>query len=160
MDRAIIFSLFCIFCLPVPAFADDNERGVEFLCSLTTTRPANDNSDITVYKRRRLNKKNCPAKFNVADADGNVYQLAAIVKATPNVPLEAVCGAELTAEVRFDIGLDGRTINVEAVSGSPDEWVRRSVKAADKERYEPYLVDGKPLEIIGATTIYKGIVEC
>ena len=161
MHRVFIFLFFGMnLFIPAGAFAGANTDKVELVCRLVSIQAAHNNSDITVYKRRRMSKSNCPATFTVADADGNVYKLAAIVKATPNVPTDAACGANLDAEIKFDIDLKGRTTNVEAVSGSPEEWVRRSIKAIDKDRYESHLVDGEPIEIKGVRTEFKGIMEC
>lgn len=78
------------------------------------------------------------------------------MKSAPNVPLNASCNTVMKAEIKFDIGRNGRTQNVEAISGSPEEWVRRSIKAVKRERYEPYVLDGEAMEIRGITTVYQG----
>lgn len=141
--------------------AEAQQDGAKILvCQLSAIIPQNADRDVTIYRRGNLKKGRCPAQFNVVDATGRVYKLAALIRATPNVPADTACGANLNAVIKYNIGEDGRTNTVGALSGSPEEWVRRSVKAVTKERYEPYTENNEPIEIIGVTITYKGEVEC
>lgn len=157
MSRAIAGILTtAILLFSSQAFSEGENR--ELVCKFASaTSP---NSEISVYRRRRLESETCTASFRVADENGVVYVLEAIVKASPNIPYDASCNTEMNAEIKYDIGRNGHTKNVEAIAGVPEEWVRRSVKAVKRERYEPYVVDGEAIEIKGITATYQGQLEC
>ena len=79
---------------------------------------------------------------------GNVQAVNLIRKVTPRYP-DAARQRRITGTVRMTalIGLDGRVLNLELVSG-PRELVDASLEAARQWIYKPTLLNGKPVYVL------------
>lgn len=78
-------------------------------------------------------------------SDGDIIPLVAI---QPNYPRRAAeRGLEGYCVVSFDITTSGTTKNVEEEECTSSLFVRSSIQAAEKLKYKPRVVDGKPIEV-------------
>lgn len=88
-----------------------------------------------------------------AFADG---PLVALVRVEPTYPARALSqGLEGYVVVRFDVTTDGRVINVAVVESSHKVFAGAAVKAAQKFKFKPRIVDGIPLETYGIQNLFR-----
>ncbi len=76
--------------------------------------------------------------------------LVAIVRVAPEYPtIMSARGVEGFVTVRFDVDADGRTANISVVESSHSGFERAAVRAAEKFRYRPQIVDGQAVRTSG-----------
>jgi periplasmic protein TonB len=73
-----------------------------------------------------------------------------IVRVNPQYPSRAAeNGVEGNVLVSFTVTEDGTTKDVLVVESSHNMFERNAVKAAEKYKYKPRVVDGEPVEVTG-----------
>jgi len=73
-----------------------------------------------------------------------------IVKPAPQYPIRMLeKGIEGYVKVQFDVTVRGDTENVIAVESSHSGFERNAVKAAQKFKFKPEVVDGEPVRVTG-----------
>jgi TonB family protein len=86
--------------------------------------------------------------FGISDGE---YQL--IVKVAPIYPSQAAArGLGGYVVVSYTVTATGNTQDVEAVESSSSVFELAAIEAAQKYRYKPRVVDGRPVEVTGVTS--------
>jgi TonB family protein len=79
---------------------------------------------------------------------GTVMSAKLVHQVRPSYPDEAKrAGIQGTVRLRVMIGKDGKVRNITLLSGNP-VLVKAAMKAVSKWRYQPSLLDGKPVEVL------------
>lgn len=82
--------------------------------------------------------------------------LVALVRVEPTYPARALAQElEGYVVVQFDVTTDGRVTNVAIVESSHRSFDGAAIKAAQKFRFKPRIVDGIPLETHGIQNIFR-----
>ena len=82
-------------------------------------------------------------EFGLPMSDG---PLVAIVRVAPEYPASmSARSVEGFVTVRFDVDREGRTANISVVDSTHAGFERAAVRAAEKFRYRPRVVDGSPV---------------
>jgi len=80
-----------------------------------------------------------------ADADKRTHMPIPCVRIPPIMPPTAKKSGH--CNLKFGVGVDGKTKNVEALSCSEDHFMRPAIKAVQKWVYHPGLKDGKKMAV-------------
>ncbi len=86
--------------------------------------------------------------------------LVSIVRVAPQYPQTmAVRGIEGWAVVGFDVEADGSTSNIHVVDVSHTAFGRPAVRATERFRYKPRVIDGQPVPTRGVTNRFRFELE-
>ena len=86
--------------------------------------------------------------------------LAAIVRVSPTYPPSMNArGLEGYVVVRFDVLSDGSVANVVVVESSHSGFNKAAIKAAERFKYKPRVVDGVPLASTGIQNLFRFRME-
>jgi protein TonB len=94
---------------------------------------------------------NVDISLGAAFSDGDFVPLVAVVPQYPNSAMRR--GLEGYCVVQFTITAEGRTRDPKVVECSNNVFARNSIKATDKLKYKPRVIDGQPIEV--ADHLYK-----
>lgn len=96
------------------------------------------------------------AGINATDGD-----MLPLVNITPNYPTRAAQrGIEGWCQVEFTVTAEGGVENVEVVDGEPPGMFdRASVRAAQRFRFQPRVVDGEAVDVPGVQYVFRYELE-
>ena len=86
--------------------------------------------------------------------------LAAIVRVSPTYPpVMNARGLEGHVLVQFDVLADGRVANIVVVESSHSGFNKAAIKAAERFKYKPRVVDGVPMASTGIQNLFRFRME-
>lgn len=95
-------------------------------------------------------------RANPASRDGSAAAIAGprpVVRVAPDYPQRAAArGVEGDCTIGFDVSPGGMPANVRVVACSSPLFARSSVRAVERWRYNPQVVDGRPVWSFGVET--------
>lgn len=94
----------------------------------------------------------------IGATDGEMLPL---VNVSPSYPTRAAQrGIEGWCQVRFTVTAEGGVRDVEVVDGEPEGiFDRSSIRAAQRFRFQPRVVDGEPIDVPGVQYVFRYELE-